>query len=99
MEQPTETLAAIAARLDALDVWYLTVAQAAASAAGSTILAMALVRGDLDADLVYSLSQLDESWQIEFWGEDAESTQRRINLEKDIRSAGRLLGLIQADGA
>lgn len=97
VEQPEDSLAIIEAHLNALDVWHLTVAQAAASAAGSTLLALALVKGDLTADQVYSLSQVDETWQIELWGEDEEATQRRAALAKDIAAAGRLLDLIHAN--
>lgn len=96
VDQPPETLAVVQNRLENLDVWHLTVTQAAAAAAGSTILALALVEGDLAAEQVYALSQVDETWQIEFWGEDAEATQRRAALAKDISAAGRLLELIQA---
>lgn len=95
VDQPDETIAAVQARLEALDVWVLTVAQAAAAASGSVVLALALVEGDISAAQVFDLSQVDETWQIEVWGEDAEATARREALARDIAAAGRLLELIR----
>jgi chaperone required for assembly of F1-ATPase len=95
VDQPPETIAAVEDRLQALDVWTLTVAQATAAASGSTVLALALVEGDISAADVFDLSQVDENWQIELWGEDAEATRRREALARDIAAAGRLLELIQ----
>lgn len=91
--QPAAALAALAARLETYDVWRLCTAQAACAAAGSLVLALALAEGRIDGEQTYQLSQLDETFQIEQWGEDAEATARRDALRRDILAAERLLAL------
>ena len=95
VDQPQESLTALRDHFAALDVWHLTAAQAAAAAAGSAVLALALVRGRVNGQQVFDLSQVDDKWQVERWGEDDEAPQRRANLQKDILAADRLLGLIR----
>ncbi len=94
IEQPAVSLAALAARLEGYDDWRLTGVQAACAAAGSVVLALALAERRLDAAETFALSQLDESYQIEKWGEDYEATQWRATLERDITAAYRLLALL-----
>ncbi|CAA7616663.1 ATP12 family chaperone protein [Magnetospirillum sp. UT-4] len=91
--QPEPALAALAARLRGYDTWRLTALQMTAAAAGSLVLALALVEGRLGADQAFALSQLDETYQIEQWGEDHEAADRRATLARDIAAAGRLLTL------
>jgi chaperone required for assembly of F1-ATPase len=43
---------------------------------GSVILALALSRGEIDAGAAWDLSRVDEAWQAEHWGEDAEAAER-----------------------
>jgi chaperone required for assembly of F1-ATPase len=91
--QPAAALAALRARLDSRDTWRLTGVQSAAAAAGSLVLALALEAGRLTGAEVFALSQLDETYQIEQWGEDYEAADRRAVLERDIVAAERLLTL------
>lgn len=92
--QPDHAVAALAAHLDGQDAWRLTAIQAAAAATGSLVLALALAEARIDAETAWSLSQLDETFQIEQWGEDAEATARRTALKGDIAAAERLLALL-----
>jgi len=92
--QPDHAVAALAEHLESQDCWRLTAIQAAAAATGSLVLALALTQARIDADTAWSLSQLDETYQIEQWGEDAEATARRAALKRDIAAAERLLALL-----
>ncbi|MBC7952020.1 MAG: ATPase [Rhodospirillaceae bacterium] len=94
VEQPKAALIALNAHLDGYDVWRLTVAQAACAASGSLVLALALADGRLTGTETFELSQLDETYQIEQWGEDYEAADRRDVLKRDILAAERLLTLI-----
>jgi len=94
VEQPPSALAALAERLESYDVWRLAAIQSACAAAGSLVLALALGEGRLGADEVFRLSQLDELYQAEKWGEDYEAIDRRAELERDIQAAARLLALM-----
>lgn len=95
--QPEPAIAALRRVLDATDTWELTALAVIAQACGSLVLALALARGRIDADEAFALSQLDESYQIERWGEDAEAARRRTALHDDIRDAWRFMLLARGD--
>ncbi|MBF0324069.1 MAG: ATPase [Alphaproteobacteria bacterium] len=94
--QAPAALTALQAHLDGLDVWVLTAAQSACAATGSLVLALALAAGRVDTEAAFAVSQLDEDFQIEQWGEDYEAADRRTALRADLRAAERLLNLCRA---
>ncbi|MGE5517342.1 MAG: ATP12 family chaperone protein [Bacteroidota bacterium] len=93
--QAPDAIAALRTRLDSYDDWRLCAAQAACAAAGSLVLALAMVDGRLTGQQTYEASQLDETFQAEQWGEDYEAVDRRAALQRDILAAERLLGLLK----
>ena len=93
--QPPATLHAFAAALADYDPLRLTALHAATAACGSLVIALALIEGRLDAEAAFAAAQLDESFQIEQWGEDAEQTARRANLRKDIAAIAQLVDLLR----
>ena len=95
--QSPATLRAFAAIVAAQDDFRLTVLHALTGACGSLVIALALLEGRLDADAAFAASQLDETFQIEAWGEDAEAAQRRAALTADIAAAARFLELLGAE--
>jgi chaperone required for assembly of F1-ATPase len=94
--QSAAALKAFAAAVAALDDFRLTALHALTGACGSVVIALALLEGRLDADEAFVASQLDETFQIEAWGEDAEAAQRRRTLAADIAAAARFLDLLAA---
>ena len=91
-------MAALRAALEALDSWQLTALAVIAQACGSLVIALALAHGRIDTEQAFALSQLDESYQIERWGEDAEAARRRRALHDDIRDAWRFMMLAGGRG-
>jgi len=61
---------------------------------GSLVIALALLEGCLDAGEAFAVAQLDESFQIEAWGEDAEQAERRAALAADIEAAAQFISLL-----
>jgi len=59
------------------------------------VLGLALLEGRIDAEEAFTASQLDESFQIEAWGEDSEQTERRRALTADISTAARFISLLR----
>lgn len=59
------------------------------------MIGLAVFLGRLDAEQAYEISQLDEIYQGERWGEDAEATARRQALLEDMRGAARFLALVR----
>lgn len=89
-------LRCLAAAVAELDDFTLTALHLATSACGSLVIALALLAGRLDAQEAFAASQLDESFQIEAWGEDAEQAERRRALASDIEAAARFIALLRA---
>ena len=95
IEQPPETLAALRRAVAARDDFALTALDAAASAAGSLVIALALAAGRIDAAAAFEAAQLDEGYQIERWGEDPEAVRRRAAIKADLAAAARFLALLR----
>jgi chaperone required for assembly of F1-ATPase len=93
--QPEASLQAFAAAVAAEDDFALTALHAATVACGSLVIALALIEGRLDSTEAFAASQLDESFQIEAWGEDAEQAERRRAIAADIAAAARFLSLLR----
>jgi len=89
LEQAPEALESYRAAVAAHDSMILAALYVATSALGSLVLALALIEGRIDAEQAFTTSQLDESFQIERWGEDDEAARRRAGLKDDIDLAAR----------
>ena len=94
--QPAATLAAFASAVEAYDTHRLAALHLATAALGSLVLALALIEGRLDAESAFAAAQLDESFQIERWGEDPEQTKRRTAIKEDVALAHRFVALLAA---
>ncbi len=92
--QPPEALAGLRSAVAALDPLRLTALHAAVTASGSLVIGLALLDGRLDPASAWEVSQLEESFQIERWGEDPEAAQRRAALRRDLDDARRFLDLL-----
>jgi len=94
--QSAASLRAFAAAVAEHEDFALTALHVATAACGSLIIALALLEGQLDAQQAFNVSQLDESFQIEGWGEDPEQAARRRALATDIAAAAQFISLLRA---
>ena len=98
--QPTEALAAIGAALDAYDD---PVALAALSVmttlTGSALLALAVARGFLSPEAAWQAAHVDEDFQAERWGADAEAMARREARWREFEAAATVLAATRNRGA
>jgi chaperone required for assembly of F1-ATPase len=78
--QPPETLDRVKTIAQGLDDFRLTGLAFGASLFGSALLPLALDRGWLGGEEAFVLSRLDEAWQEEQWGIDAEAAERTARL-------------------
>jgi chaperone required for assembly of F1-ATPase len=92
--QSPEALAGLAEALTEMDAWRLTAFQAAAASSGSFVIALALVDRRIDAEEAFRVAEIDSSFQIERWGEDAEASHRRATLAADLAAARRFHDLL-----
>jgi chaperone required for assembly of F1-ATPase len=92
--QPPAALRAFRAAVAAQDDFHLTAVHTLTAACGSLVIALALIEGRLNAEAAFAASQLDETFQIETWGEDTEAVARRRSLAADIAAAARFIALL-----
>jgi chaperone required for assembly of F1-ATPase len=94
--QPPDSLRALAVAIEAHDAMALAALNLAIRASGSLIIGLALIEERLDAGAAFAAAELDESFEIEQWGEDAEQTRRRAGLKDDLAAAARFMALLRA---
>jgi chaperone required for assembly of F1-ATPase len=95
--QSAASLRAFAATVAEREDFSLTALHAATAATGSLVIGLALIEGQVDADEAFAASQVDESFQIGAWGEDAEQAERRRSLAGDIKAAARFISLLRCN--
>jgi chaperone required for assembly of F1-ATPase len=93
IEQPSASLAAIAAALTAFDAFKLAALHVKTSLTGSALIALAHAEGALDAAAAWAAAHTDEDWQIARWGEDYEASQRRKARLVEFEAASRFFHL------
>lgn len=91
--QPAAALRALRHAIAEMDDMTLAALHGATGACGSLVIALALAAGRIDAEEAWEMSLLDESYQIECWGEDDEAARRRESLREDIATAARFMEL------
>lgn len=96
VEQPPETLARIETVLARHDAYALTGLHLATTILGSLVLALALLDEHLTARGAFALSTLDERYQAEKWGVDAEAIARARRLENELESAVLFMALARS---
>lgn len=95
--QTPATLAAVEQSIAAHDAMQLVALHLAATACGSVVLGLALLAQRISTEETFAAAQLDESFQIERWGEDPEQTKTRDAVKEDITLAARFAALLRAD--
>ncbi|HEY0626794.1 MAG TPA: ATP12 family protein [Allosphingosinicella sp.] len=61
---------------------------------GSLIIALALAEGAIDLEAAWNAATLDEAWQAEQWGEDAEASKALEARRRDFEAAHHFLQLL-----
>src|SRR3954451_16428232 len=95
VRQPDQAVAAARAALPA-DPWSIAALHVVTTLTGSALLGLALLRGARDEDQVWAAAHVDEDWNIQQWGVDAEVAQRRLARYLDFRAAARVLSALQS---
>lgn len=81
---------------EAQDDFALTGLAHAVELAGSAIIGLALMDGELDAERAFQAAALDDLWSLERWGEDAEARGRLERLLTDMQEASLYFSLLGA---
>jgi chaperone required for assembly of F1-ATPase len=92
VRQPRETIAVVGAYLSQrAEPFRLAALHVMTALTGSALLALAVDGGTIDAETAWNAGHVDEDWQAEQWGQDAEALARRRNRKRDFMAAVALL--------
>lgn len=86
-QQPETALKALRALIEGLNPADFTVLQAAAAATGSVTIGLALLEGRLTPEEAWQAACVDEVYQLETWGEDAEARKRLDVILSELKTA------------
>lgn len=93
--QPADALAALRSAVETHSAWTLTPLHELVTLSGSLVIGLAVAAGELTADAGWAASRIDEDWNAEHWGEDAEAAEQASRRQRDFLSAGRLISLLE----
>ncbi len=94
--QAPRTLERIQAVLMTQDVFTLAAVKTMASLAASMVLALSALEPGADVDVLWDAAELEEDWQAELWGRDAEAETRRTRRRAAFAAAARFAELIRS---
>jgi chaperone required for assembly of F1-ATPase len=91
--QPFEALQALEAHTKSLDPFSFVAVHNLATLTGYAILAAMVAAGKIPADAAWFAANVDEDWQIETWGEDAEAAARRAGRFNEFSACVKFVNL------
>ena len=95
--QPPATLARLGEVVAALDPFMLAALSPVVTLTGSLLLALALTEEAATADAVWAAAHVDEDWQAEMWGEDADAAATRAVRRAEFDAAVAFLFALKID--
>lgn len=96
VDQPREAIAAIGIHLKMRsEPLQLAALHLITSITGSALLALAVDARELDPEAAWQAAHVDENWNIEQWGADAEAMARMALRKRDFLAAVRLLDTLR----
>jgi chaperone required for assembly of F1-ATPase len=94
--QPAATVDRLSHAVAALDPFRLAGLSPLVTIGGSLVAALAVLERSLPAEHAWEAVSLDERWQLEQWGSDAEAETALENRRRDFLAAARFLELLEA---
>lgn len=94
ISQPRSSVEALRAVLSGLDDLHLAAVGHATGLSGSIVVGLALAAGRVTAEQAFEAANIDEAYQRERWGADAEATARLEHLRREIAATDRFLKLL-----
>lgn len=93
VDQPAATVERLAHAVAALDAFQLAGLSPMVTAGGSLVAALAVIEGAMTADAAWAAVSVDDAWQAERWGADAEAEKALAGREADFRAGARFVEL------
>jgi chaperone required for assembly of F1-ATPase len=95
VDQTPDALGALRQALEEYDAFSLGALHVIASITGSAVLALAAAEGFITGGDAFELSRIDENYQAEKWGEDAEAAKRAAALAHELDKAAQLIAAVR----
>jgi chaperone required for assembly of F1-ATPase len=95
VDQPPATVERLAHAAAALDAFRLAGLSPLVTIGGSLIAALGVLEGAFTAEQAWDAVSIDERWQLEQWGSDAEAEAALDNRRRDFFAAARFLELLE----
>jgi len=92
--QPERSVARLARAAAARDAFELAALSPLVTIAGSLIVALALIEGEIGLDQAWAAAALDEAWQAEKWGHDALAAATLEAKRREYEAAYRFFELL-----
>lgn len=96
VEQPAETLERLGGAVAIFDPFTLAGLSTLVTLSGSLVCGLAIVEGGYDGDMVWTASEIDEAWEVEQWGDDAEAAARSARRKEEFAMAVAFCGMTRA---
>jgi len=93
--QPAGAIAAARGAIPS-DPWRLGAVNVIATLTGSALIALALAQGRLGVEAAWDAANVDEDWNMEFWGHEELALQRRAVRLADLQAAATVLALMRS---
>ncbi len=94
VQQPPDAIAAIRKGVSAFGHFRLAGLSSATSVMGSVVIGLALTAGRIPSQDAADAAFIDETYQMEQWGNDPEELERLARLRSDLRAVQRFLALL-----
>lgn len=94
--QPQATIDRLSHAVTALDPFRLAGLSPLVTIGGSLLAALAVLEGSLTPEQAWDAVSIDDRWQLEQWGSDAEAEAALENRRRDFMAAARFLELLDA---
>ena len=94
VDQPAATVERLAHAVSALDAFRLAALQPLVTIGGSLVTALAVLEKAISPEEAWDAVSVDDRWQIEQWGADAEAETALENRRRDFLAAARFLDLL-----
>jgi chaperone required for assembly of F1-ATPase len=92
--QHAQTIERLARAVASRNAFQLAALSPLVTVSGSVVVALALAEQAIDLETGWAAATLDEQWQIEQWGEDAEAAAMLASRRRDFEAGYRLLNLL-----
>lgn len=96
VDQSADTLARLHQAVAALDAFTLAGLSPLVTVGGSLVAGLAVLEEAVDVDSAWAAVSLDEEWQLEQWGADAEAEKALAAREADFLAGARFLELLRS---